>query len=57
MEKKVNKISFRVSGKGTTSASVSLPKQWLFKIGVTEDNREVELKFDLENKKITIEKI
>ena len=59
MEKKTLKINWNKPG-GTASknakptAKVSLPSTWMLEMGITEDDRELKLKFDGNN--IIIEK-
>lgn len=58
MEKRIAKVSFNKSG-GTAKGKaitnrVTIPTSWIKELGITEDDRNIELKF--EDGKITIEK-
>lgn len=53
---KVNKITLAKAGNGAISPKLSVPWKWLQSIGITEDERDIELSFDEENKKIILEK-
>ncbi|MDK2584237.1 AbrB/MazE/SpoVT family DNA-binding domain-containing protein [Romboutsia sedimentorum] len=48
------KISFTKSGSGSESTRVSLPIKWIRELGITPDDREVEV--TLEDDKIIISK-
>lgn len=48
------KIMFNNDGKGTYTNRISLPKTWISKMGITQEERDVIVKF--ENNKIIIEK-
>ena len=50
---KAMKVIFNKNGKGNYSTKINLSYIWLKKMGVTEDNREVQLSFD--GKRIIIE--
>lgn len=41
------------SGPNTLNYRISLPAPWIREMGITEENREVEIKFDGENIIIT----
>ena len=49
------KIMFNNDGKGTYTNRISLPKTWISKMGITQEERDVIVKF--ENNKIIIEKL
>ena len=53
MEIRTNKVLFSKNSKGNPSPRMPLSLIWLKKMGVTEDNREVQLSFD--GKRIIIE--
>ena len=54
MEKRTLKISFGKSGNGGINPKLSIPKSFLDKMNVTQDEREVEMLFDEEKMSITI---
>lgn len=54
METRILNISFGKSGKGSVSCKLSVPTKWVKEMGLTEDDREVEVMFD--NNIITIKK-
>ncbi len=56
MEKRDLKISFGKSGSGSISPKLSIPKTFLDKIGVTQEEREIELEVNEDTKEITIRK-
>jgi hypothetical protein len=55
MEKRDVKISFHKAGNGL-GTKLTLPMPWLRKMGVTNENRDVEIIFNEETKEITIRK-
>ena len=56
MEKRDLNISFYKAGNGGISNRITLPKKWVEKIGITPDNRAVEIILDEENDSIIIKK-
>ena len=54
MEKRTLKISFGKSGNGGINPKLSIPKSFLDKMNITQDEREVEMLFDKEKMSITI---
>ncbi|WP_373076420.1 AbrB/MazE/SpoVT family DNA-binding domain-containing protein [Fusobacterium mortiferum] len=56
MEKRELKISFGKSGSGSISPKLSIPKSFLDKIGVTQEEREIELLVNEDTKEIIIRK-
>lgn len=54
MEKKIKRIMFPKSGAGSISPRITLPITWLREIGVTEEERKVEVIFT--GKEIIIKK-
>lgn len=56
MKSKINKITLAKAGNGAISPKVSIPWKWIQGIGITEEEREVEISFDEKNKKIIITK-
>ncbi len=54
MEKRTLKISFGKSGNGGINPKLSIPKSFLDKMNITQDEREVEMLFDEEKMSITI---
>ena len=55
MEKKKRNISFYKAG-GGVSTRINLPKEWINEMGLTTENKEVELIYDKEKQTITIKK-
>lgn len=56
MEKRDLKISFGKSGSGSISPKLSIPKTFLDKIEVNQDEREIELELNENTKEIIIRK-
>ena len=56
MKKRDLKISFGKSGSGSISPKLSIPKTFLDKIGVTQEDRKIELEVNEDTKEITIRK-
>lgn len=56
MEKRDLNISFYKSGSGSISAKLTLPKSFLDKLKVTQEERTVEVTLDEENQEIIIRK-
>ena len=56
MEKRDLNISFYKAGNNGISTKMNLPKKWVEKLGVTPDDRAVEVVFDEELKAIVIKK-
>lgn len=56
MEKRILKITFGKSGNGGINPRVSIPKSFLDKMKVTQEEREIEMTFDEEKMTITIAK-
>lgn len=56
MEKRKLKISFGKSGNGYISPRLSLPISWIKDMGLSQENREVNVKYDETKKQIIIEK-
>lgn len=40
---KINKVTLSKSGKGNTTAKISIPLQWLQDLGVDENNKNIKL--------------
>lgn len=55
MEKRDLNVSFYKAGNGEATR-ISLPRPWLREIGVTKENKTVELIFDKENEQLIIRK-
>ncbi len=55
MEKRDLNISFQKSGNGK-NARLIIPIPWLRELGITEEERQVELIFDKENSRLIVEK-
>ena len=51
---KINKVTLSKSGKGNTTAKISVPLQWLQDLGVDESNKNIKL--TKKGKKIILEK-
>lgn len=56
MKTKTNKITLAKAGNGAISPKLSIPWKWLQDIGITEEEREVEISFNERTKKIIIKK-
>lgn len=56
MEKRDMNISFTRSGSGSISPRIALPKTYLDKLQITQEERAVELILDEENQEIIIRK-
>lgn len=56
MEKRNMNISFTRSGSGSISPRITLPKSYLDKLNITQDERMVELILDEEKQEIIIRK-
>ena len=56
MGKRNLNVSYSKSGAGSITTRLSIPKSMLDKMGVTQDNRQIELEFDETTKEITIRK-
>lgn len=56
MVKRILNVSYSKSGAGSITTRLSIPKSMLDKMGVAQDNRQIELEFDETTKEITIRK-
>ncbi len=56
MEKRDLKISFNKNGTGSFTPKISLPKKWIDKMNLTQEEREIEVCFNEDTKEITIRK-
>lgn len=56
MEERKLKVIFSKDGRGSTNTKITLPISWLKSMGISPEDREVELNYDEKNKKIIIEK-
>ena len=56
MEKRDLNISFYKAGNGGISNRITLPKKWVEKLGITENDRIIELLFDEDNDQLIIRK-
>ena len=56
LKSKINKITLAKAGNGAISPKVSIPWKWIQGIGITEEEREVEISFNEKTKKIVITK-
>ena len=56
MEKRDLNISFYKAGNNGISTKMNLPKKWVEKLGVTPDDRAVEVIFDEKMRAIVIKK-
>lgn len=57
MEKRILKISFNKSGRGTYTPKLALPISYINSMGITQDEREIEVYFDDEKKEIILKKL
>lgn len=56
MEERILKITFGKSGNGGVNPRLSIPKSFLDKLNITQEEREVKISLDEENSKIVITK-
>ena len=56
MNKRILKVSFGKSGAGSISPKLSIPKYFLNKINIKQDEREIEIELNEENEEIIIRK-
>lgn len=49
-------VSFYKAGNNGIATRITLPKPWLTELGVTKEDRTIELIFDEENKQLVIRK-
>ena len=56
MEKRDLNISFYKAGNGGISNRITHPKKWVEKLGITENDRIIELLFDEDNDQLIIRK-
>lgn len=56
MNKRILRISFNKSGSGSITKRLTLPSSIMKDMGITEDEREVEMIYDENEKEITIKK-
>lgn len=56
MEERILKVTFGKSGNGGVNPKLSIPKSFLDKLNITQEEREIRLSLDEENSKITITK-
>ena len=49
-------VSFYKAGNNGIATRITLPKPWLSEIGITEEERTIELIFDKENEQLIIRK-
>ncbi len=56
MEERKLKVIFGKDGRGSTNTKITLPISWLKSMGISPEDREVNLKYDEKDKKIIIEK-
>lgn len=56
MEKRILKISFNKSGRGTKTPKLALPMTYIRDMGIVEEDREIELIYDENRKEIVIKK-
>lgn len=57
MEVRKLKVNLFKSGSGSVNAKVTLPITWIRDLGVTPEDREVDVEYNEEKKEITIKKI
>ena len=56
MEKRELNISFGKSGAGNLTPRLTLPKKWIDKMNITQDERQVEVEFNENTNEIIIRK-
>jgi hypothetical protein len=56
MEEIVKKVAFSKSGTGHITPKVSIPIEWIREIGITEEDKEIVIKFVPETKEIILKK-
>lgn len=56
MEKRILKISFFKSGSGSISPKLNIPKSFLDKLKINQENREVEIEVNEDTQEIIIRK-
>lgn len=56
MEKRILKVSFFKSGSGSISPKLSVPKSFLDKIEINQENREIEIELNEDTREIIIRK-
>ena len=56
MEERILKVTFGKSGNGGVNPKLSIPKSFLDKLNITQEEREIKLSLDEKNSKITITK-
>ena len=56
MEKRILKVSFFKSGSGSVSPKLNIPKTFLDKIGVNQEEREIEIEVNEDTQEIIIRK-
>lgn len=55
-EERLAKVQFSKNGQGYRTTRIALPIPWIDALGISNDNRDVHLLFDKENKEIIIRK-
>ncbi|WP_278574797.1 AbrB/MazE/SpoVT family DNA-binding domain-containing protein [Fusobacterium ulcerans] len=56
MEKRDLNVSFYKAGNGGEATRITLPKPWLRELGITKEDKAIELIFDKENEQLIIRK-
>ncbi len=56
MDKRDLNISFGKSGAGNITPRLTLPKKWIDKMGISQENRQVEVEFNENTNEIIIRK-
>ncbi|MCI8396808.1 MAG: AbrB/MazE/SpoVT family DNA-binding domain-containing protein [Clostridia bacterium] len=56
MEKRNLKITFNKSGSGSITKRITLPSKFISDMGITEQDRDVELLYDEQHKQIILRK-
>ena len=57
MDKRILKISFNKAGSGSITKRLAIPSKIVSDMGITENDREVELLYDENKKEIIIKKL
>ena len=56
MESRKLRISFNKSGRGTYTPKLALPTSYIKDMGITKEDRDIELLYDNEKKQIILKK-
>lgn len=56
MEKRELNVSFYKAGNGGEATRITLPKPWLAKLGITKDEKQIDLILDEDGQQLIIRK-